>query len=377
VPKIGLANGMTPHNRLSHDRIERFCGTFGLKIPILMAPMAGASPRLLASAVANAGGLGACGALLLPPEAIRNWAEEFNAHSDGGFQINLWIPGPAPVRDPVAEDAMRGFLSQWTPDQLATPGDSGLPDFTEQCEAMLDIRPRVISSIMGLYTEPYVRRMKEAGIHWFATVTTVAEAKAAEAAGADAVIAQGMEAGGHRGAFSSDEAMSKMVGLFSLLPAVCDAVSLPVIAAGGIADGRGVAAALTLGASAVQIGTGLLRCPEARLPSAWADAIGKANPEDTIVTQAFSGRPGRAIRTAYTNAAEGPGAPQILPYPVQGLLTQPMRMNALHANDMATMQAWAGQSARLARAEPAASLVTGIWNDAIQIMPQLDVSMTR
>lgn len=212
--------------------------------------------------------------------------------------MDLWIPDPMPARGLGAEGAMKAFLEQWTQDLLAVPGDAILPDFAAQCEAILAIRPRVISSIMGLCPDHFVRRMKAAGIQWFATVTTVAEAKTAETAGADAVIAQGMGAGGHRGAFISDEAMSSLVRLFSLLPAVADALSIPVIAAGGISDGRRIAAALTLGASAVQIGTGLLRCSEAQLPTAWADAIGSADPEDTIVTRAFSCRPGRAINNA-------------------------------------------------------------------------------
>jgi nitronate monooxygenase len=350
------------------DRVKRFCRSYDLQVPILMAPMAGASPPSLASAIANAGGLGACGALLLTPEAMQNWVNEFRCKSKGGFQLNLWIPGPAPQRDTAAEAAMRTFLAPWQSDQSNTSANVMLPDFERQCDAVIELRPSVISSIMGLYPDHFVRRMKDAGIGWFATATTVAEAKAAEAAGADAVIAQGMEAGGHRGAFSADEAMANLVGLFSLLPAISDAVLIPVIAAGGIADGRGIAAALTLGASAVQIGTGFLRCPEAQLPNAWAEAIGTANPEGTIVTKAFSGRLGRAIRNAYTDAAEAPGAPATLPYPAQGMLTQGMRMWALQANDIASMQAWAGQSASLAQSEPAAELTARLWQDAMSFI---------
>ena len=139
--------------------------------------------------------------------------------------------------------------------------------------------------------------MKSKGIKWLATATTVAEAKAAESAGADVIVAQGMEAGGHRGAFLTwMQAEARMVGLFSLLPAVVDAVKVPVVATGGIADGRGVAAALLLGASAAQVGTAFLRCPEAKISRAWADAIGRAAPEDTMVTHSFSGRLAAALR---------------------------------------------------------------------------------
>jgi nitronate monooxygenase len=229
---------------------------------------------------------------------------------------------------------------------------------------MLATRPLVISSIMGLYPPPIVARMKAAGISWFATATTVAEAKEAEDAGADAIVAQGMEAGGHRGAFDAARAEQRLVGLFALLPAVVDAVQVPVIAAGGIADPRGVAAALILGASAVAIGTGFLRCPEAKLSSAWAEAIARTLPEDTLVTRAFSGRPGRSVATAYARAASAPDAPRPAPYPIQRGLTQAMRDAALNTNDIDGLQAWAGQSAALAQDLPAADIVSYLWNGA-------------
>src|SRR5437762_5365589 len=148
---------------------------------------------------------------------------------------------------------------------------------------------------MGVFPSEFVARLRRAGITWFANVSTVAEAQAAEAAGADVIVAQGMEAGGHRGCFDATTAERQMVGLFALLPAVVDAVSVPVVATGGIADGRGVAAALTLGASAAQIGTGFLRCPEAKINSAWANALAVTAPEDTVVSRVFSGRAGRSI----------------------------------------------------------------------------------
>ncbi len=178
------------------------------------------------------------------------------------------------------------------------------------------------------------------------------------------IVAQGMEAGGHRGSFDAATAERELVGLLSLVPAVVDAVSVPVVATGGIADGRAVAAVLALGASAAQIGTGFLRCPEAQIAPAWADAIGKAAPEDTIVSRAFSGRPGRSIATAYVRAATAVDAPVPAPYPVQRGLTAPMRAAAATTGDVDRMQAWAGQSAALARAEPAARIVARLWTEA-------------
>ena len=345
-------------------RAAAFCETFNLRVPILMAPMAGACPASLAIAVANAGGLGGCGALLMQPDAIKAWASDVRVGSNGGFQLNLWIPDPPPRRDAAAEGAVRRFLGTWGPDVAPAAGDVRPPDFDAQCEAMLEAGPPIISSIMGLFPDRFLARMKARGVKWFANATTVGEAKAAEQAGADVIVAQGMEAGGHRGAFDATKAEARMVGLFSLLPAVVDAVKVPVVATGGIADGRGVAACLVLGASAAQVGTAFLRCPEAKVPGAWADAIGRALPEDTMVTRAFSGRPGRSIATAYARAAADPAAPVPAPYPVQRGLTQAMRDAAVKENDIDRIQAWAGQSAGMARAEAAGDVVRRLWQDA-------------
>lgn len=346
------------------DRAEAFCRDYGLQVPILLAPMAGACPPALSVAVARAGGMGACGALLMLPEQISEWAADMRAGANGAFQMNLWIPDPPPQRDAGAEADVRRFLSRWGPKPGPEAADVAPPDFGAQCEAMLAAGPSVISSIMGVYSLDFVARMKARGVRWFATVTTVDEARMAEEAGADVIVAQGMEAGGHRGAFDAALAERRMIGLFSLLPAVVDAVSLPVVATGGIADGRGVAAALVLGASAVQIGTGLLRAPEAGVAPEWADALGVAQPEDTVGTRAFSGRLGRSLRTAYVEAAAAQDAPNPAPYPVQRGLTAAMRKAGAAEGDIDRMQAWAGQSARLAANAPAGDTVARIWADA-------------
>jgi nitronate monooxygenase len=346
------------------DRTRNFCARFNLRVPILLAPMAGACPPSLSIAVANAGGLGSCGALLMKPDEIAAWAAEVRAGTNGAFQLNLWIPDPPPQRDATHEARVRDFLGTWGPPVPPNAGDATPPDFAAQCDAMLAAGPPIISSVMGLYPPEFVARMKARGITWFANVSTVTEARAAEAAGADVIVAQGMEAGGHRGCFDAANAERDLVGLFALLPAIVDAVKVPVVATGGIADGRGVAAALMLGASAAQIGTGFLRCPEAKLPAAWAAALGTALPEDTMVTRSFSGRAGRAIANDYARAAAGPDAPKPAPYPVQRALTATMRGAAVKANDVQRMQAWAGQSAALARAEPAAEVLARIWRDA-------------
>ncbi|HLI77555.1 MAG TPA: nitronate monooxygenase [Acidobacteriaceae bacterium] len=355
------------HRRDVIARSTGFVARRGAQIPVLLAPMAGVNTVALSSSVINAGGVGGCGALLMTPEEILAWAHDVRQCGPGPFQINLWVPSPEPTYSACLLEGQRTFLSEWGP-VPATVLQSAVSPFDEQFEALLTIRPAAISSIMGLFSERHVAKLKSQGIEWWATVTSTDEALLAQRAGADAVIVQGSEAGGHRGAFSPEKAGANLGGLIALVPRVCDLVDIPVIAAGGIADGRSIAAALVLGASAVQIGTGFLRTPEAQVHPAYAREIAHTEAHGTCLTRVYSGRTGRAISNHFTAAASQDTAPEPLPYPLQRQLTQAMRVDAEQHGDVERMQMWAGQAAALARALPAADLVARMWQDSMTLI---------
>lgn len=341
-------------------RVSEFCERYGLRLPVLAAPMAGACPPGLAVAVAEAGGMGAAGVLNDAPSRIAEWAAEFRAGSAGAFQLNLWIPdGGGPAR----LDEARAFLGRFGEPGAPPPP---APDFAEQCEALLAARPTAVSSIMGVFPPEFVARVHAAGIAWFACAVTVEDALAAQEAGADAVVAQGMEAGGHRGVVDPLDAERTEVGLVALVPRLADALDVPVVAAGGIADGRGVAAAIALGASAVQVGTALLRTPEAGIDAGWSAALAGLAPEDTVTTRAYSGRLARAVPTEYVRAWREPDAPVPAPFPWQGRLVTEFRRGGAPGVDR--VNHWAGQSAALATTDPAGEVVARMWREAERIL---------
>lgn len=338
----------------------------GLRSPIIQAPMAGGGDSAaLVAAVNEAGGFGFIGAAYLTASQIAERAQTIRQRTALPFGINLFAPQPEPPPSPALAEALArvapfhaelGLPAPTAPDY---PGDS----FAALLPAALDSGASVFSVTFGLPPADAVAAAKARGLRVMGTATTVAEAVALERAGVDAVIAQGGEAGGHRGSFLGDPA-ANLIGTMALVPQIADAVRVPVIASGGIMDGRGVAAALALGAVAVQLGTVFLTCDEAGVSDAHKQAILSAREDQTRLTRAFSGRPARGIVNRFMETVEAPGAADaVLPFPMQNALTRPMRTAAGQQGRAECLSLWAGQGLRMAKRQPAAEIVQALLRD--------------
>lgn len=335
----------------------------GLKHPIIQAPMAGgASTADLIVAVCEAGALGFIGAAYLTPSQIQEASQQVRVRTKRPFGINLFAPLPAPKpMDPrAALERLAPFHAELGL-PAPTPPAPAADMFKEQAAAALESGASVFSFTFGILPADVIHAAKARGMFLMGTATTIDEATQLENAGVDAVVAQGSEAGAHRGTFAA-EFGAAMIGTIALVPQVVDAVSVSVVASGGLMDGRGIAAALALGAQAVQMGTAFLTCDEAGIPDADKDAILKAHPHETRVTRAFSGRPARGIINRFMNEMErAPDA--ILPYPLQNALTRPLRTAAAGVGKRDCLSLWAGQGVRLARRQPAATLIARLADE--------------
>ena len=333
-----------------NDLTERL----NLEWPIFQAPMGEFTTPELAAAVSNAGGLGALGMWGCSAEDVVKRITGFREQSSGGLNVNypLWNdPGVLTgVGQPMRESIQKLYDETnlgMMPSPEASPGQVS----PEHLEVLVDLKPEVISFHFGLPDQKILDALKAAGIFILCSATTVVEAKILEANGVDCVIAQGIEAGGHRGTFSNVD-ISMQSGLFSLLPQVVDAVKVPVMAAGGISDGRTIAAAFMLGASGVLVGTAFLRCGEARVPDAHRSALRTAEEGSTVLSNVVSGVHARFIKNSLIDKLSKPGL-KPLPFPAQYSLTLPLG----ESGDKEYTDLLTGQSVALTREMPAAELV--------------------
>lgn len=341
-----------------------FASRLGIEHPLIQAPMSGSTPPALVAAVSNAGALGSLGAGYLEPQAILEQAAQIRALGDRPYAIGLFVLPDEFEADMAAVAKARGQLDALMAreglDVRTSLPTRWAPRFSEQFAALCEARPAVAVFAFGVITPAQMGELHRREICVIGTATTVAEARAWAEAGADAVSLQGAEAGGHRGSFLH-EAEDAMIGLFALLPLAVRAVDIPVIAAGGIMDGRGMLAAEVLGAAGSQLGTAFLTCPECSAAEAWKRDLPLAEEHRVTTIRGFSGRAARGLRNRFVEAM--PEAAQGLPYPVLNALTAPLRRAAAAAGRGDLLSEWCGQAAGLARPQPAAELVARLMHE--------------
>ncbi len=333
----------------------------GLELAVVQAPMAGVQDHVLALAVSDAGGLGSLPCAMLDAVALRHGLTVLGSRPDRPFNLNYFChspPSPDASREAGWRAALAPYYREFGLDIDAIPARPGRFPFDAAAAALIEeFRPPVVSFHFGLPEARLLARVRAAGARIFASATTVDEARWLDAQGVDAVIAQGLEAGGHRGHFLSDD-LSRQAGTFALLPQVVSAVRAPVIAAGGIADAAGVAAALSLGAALVQLGTAYMLCPEATTSTVHRAALASGASRHTALTRLFTGRPARGIVNRLMrdlNAADPAPA-----FPLATNAIAPLR-NAAEARGSGDFSPlWSGQNTSGCRAVPAAEMTRGL-----------------
>ncbi|WP_028696056.1 NAD(P)H-dependent flavin oxidoreductase [Pseudomonas cremoricolorata] len=346
---------------------RRILDLLGIELPILQAPMAGASGSALAIAVAKAGGLGALPCAMLDATQAGNEVAAFREACHAPLNLNFFCHTP-PLADPQRAErwkqALRGYYTELGADfDAPTPVSNRQPFDETSCLLVEALRPEVVSFHFGLPEPALLQRVKASGAKVLSSATTVAEAVWLQAHGCDAIIAMGYEAGGHRGMFLHHDITSQ-IGTLALVPQVVDAVNVPVIAAGGIGDHRGLLAALALGASAVQIGTAYLFCPEAKVSAAHRQALRSASAADTALTNLFTGRPARGISTRLMREL-GPMSPLAPAFPLAGGALMPLRAISESKGSSDFSNLWAGQGLRTGRELPAQTLTREIADKAL------------
>lgn len=352
---------------------RRLTDLLATEFPIVQAPMAGAMDGELVVAACEGGALGSLPCAILTPDQVSAQFEAIRARTSRPINLNFFCH-KAPVANNAREAAWRERLAPYYRELTIDPGASApsisrAPFDAAMCDAVASLRPEVVSFHYGLPEPGLVRRLKEAGCKILSSATTVDEAIYLEAHGADAVIAQGLEAGGHRGMFLTEDAAAQ-VGTFALVPQVVDAVSVPVIAAGGIADGRGIAAAFALGAAGVQMGSVYLSSIESKIAAPFRDALARVKADQTVLTNVFSGRPARAIVNRLVREV-GPMAAEAPAFPLASPAVAPLRAKAEAAGSGDFTPMLAGQAAALGRRISARELTRALAAEASERLRRL------
>ncbi|MBH3429156.1 NAD(P)H-dependent flavin oxidoreductase [Pseudomonas alkylphenolica] len=345
----------------------RLLDLLGIELPILQAPMAGSTGSAMAIAVSNAGGLGSLPCATLNLEQISAELHAFKQACNGPLNLNFFChqpPEPDPARDAAWKQALKPYYAELGADfDAPTPVSNRAPFDDAPCSLVEAFKPAVVSFHFGLPEAGLLARVKATGAKVLSSATTVDEAIWLEQHGCDAIIAMGYEAGGHRGMFLSTD-LNTQVGTLALVPQVVDAVSVPVIAAGGIGDHRGIVAALALGASGVQLGTAYLLCPEAKVSAAHRQALQTTKDSETALTNLFTGRPARGITTRIMREL-GPISALAPRFPLAGGALMPLRAISEPNGSSDFSNLWSGQAARLARALPAGELTRSLAERAL------------
>lgn len=354
-------------------RDRRLLDLFGIEHPLVQAPMAGLSTPQMAIAASEAGGLGSIAAAMLTPETLRSELQLVQQATSRPINVNFFVHKP-PAADAAREAAWRRRLEGYYRELgLSLDGAGGgparAPFSAAMCDVVLEYRPKVVSFHFGMPEPGLVRRLKDAGTLVISSATTVEEACWLEASGCDAIIAQGSEAGGHRGMFLTED-IARQPGTMALVPQVVDAVKVPVIAAGGIGDGRGIAAALALGAAGAQIGTAFLLTPEARTTALHRKALAEARDDSTTLTNIFTGRPARGIVNRYIREV-GPMSPDAPAFPLAAGLSAPLRTATEARGSTEFMPLWSGQAPTLARAVPSGALMETFVEETAVVLSRL------
>ncbi len=330
----------------------------GIELPVIQAPMAGVQGSALAIAVSNAGGLGSLPCAMLGAEALRTELTSLRAQTAKPFNVNFFChhtPAADPAREAAWRQSLAPYYAEFGIDPAAIPAGPGrLPFDAATADVLAAFKPPVVSFHFGLPDESLLARVRAWGAKVISSATTVEEARWLEAHGADVIVAQGLEAGGHRGMFLSDD-LSTQMGTFALLPQIVRAVRVPVVAAGGITDAAGVRAALALGAAGVQVGTAYLLCPEATTSTLHRTALQSEGACHTALTNLYTGRPARGIMTRLMRE-QGPLSTVAPAFPLATSAVAPLRAKAEAAGSGDFSPLWAGQNVSGCRAVPAAQL---------------------